>query len=290
MIGINKESGLHHHTLHWRIHQHPHEHHLRSVTTPINPSSHKLTFPPTVIYGLHGLRRVAPKPSGGLLSTLAFPYWGLISVGLLSAWFHATLKYHSQMGDDLSMFLAVGAILHQLLCFQATQSQRRKYTLYILGSLIPVSVYHVWADEIILHEIAFAIMIILVSKYTRALIKKQVTHEESRKKLGRMATFGISTGLFGYFLWNIDFHACYYVTVWKRWVGLPWGFLFELHGWWHVFTAIGAYVGMALVEYLVTIEEGKTGRVEEGFVWPVRAVLRDLDGVEREGGEAKKTL
>ncbi|KAI4946059.1 hypothetical protein J4E91_007501 [Alternaria rosae] len=250
------------------------------ITPYIGEFINTLTNITYVIYGLHGLRRVAPKPSGGLISTLAFPYWGLISVGVLSAWFHATLKYHSQMGDDLSMFLAVGAILHQLLCFKATLSERRKYTAYILGSLIPVSVYHVWADEIILHEIAFAVMIFLVSKYTRALIKVQVTSEEARKKLGKMATFGISTGLFGYFLWNIDFHACYYVTVWKRWVGLPWGFLFELHGWWHIFTAIGAYVGMALVEYLVTIEEGKTGGVEEGFVWPVRGVLRDLDGVE----------
>lgn len=57
--------------------------------------------------------------------------------------------------------------------------------------------------------------------------------------------------------------------------------MFELHGWWHICTGIGAYVGMALVEYLVTIEEGKTGRIEEGFVWPVKAVLQDLDTVER---------
>jgi dihydroceramidase len=34
---------------------------------------------------------------------------------------------------------------------------------------------------------------------------------------------------------------------------------------------------MALTEYLVTIEEGRTDRVEEGFVWPVKAVLRDID-------------
>lgn len=86
-----------------------------------------------------------------------------------------------------------------------------------------------------------------------------------------------ATGLFGYFLWNIDFHLCSYVTAFKRSIGLPWGFLFELHGWWHICTGIGAYVGMALIEYLVTIEDGKTGRVEEGFVWPVTAVLRDLD-------------
>lgn len=53
-----------------------------------------------MIYGVHGLRRVQPRKDGGLWSTLAFPYWGLIGVGLLSMWFHATLKYHSQMGKS----------------------------------------------------------------------------------------------------------------------------------------------------------------------------------------------
>jgi dihydroceramidase len=42
---------------------------------------------------------------------------------------------------------------------------------------------------------------------------------------------------------------------------------------------------MALVEYLVTLEDGTTGRIEEGFVWPVKAVLRDMDGVEERGGK-----
>jgi dihydroceramidase len=148
-------------------------------------------YPPSVIYGAHGLRRVQPRSDGGLLSTLAFPYWGLIGVGLLSAWFHSTLKYHSQMGDDLSMFLAVGALLHQLLCFEATPAQRRKYTAAILGSLIPVSVYHVWADEIYVHEIVFGLMVFMVSRRVRALIKKRVKSEESKKRLGKMATFGI---------------------------------------------------------------------------------------------------
>jgi dihydroceramidase len=95
-----------------------------------------------------------------------------------------------------------------------------------------------------------------------------------------------ASGVFGYFLWSIDFHLCNYVTAFKHAIGLPWGFIFELHGWWHIFTGIGAYTGMALVEYLVTIEDGKTGRIEEGYVWPVKAVLRDLDAVE--GSSTKK--
>ncbi|KAF1915028.1 ceramidase [Ampelomyces quisqualis] len=252
------------------------------ITPYIGEFMNTLTNTVYVIYGAQGLRRVQTRKDGGLFSTLAFPYWGLIGVGLLSAWFHATLKYHSQMGDDLSMFLAVGSLYQQLLCFGATQAQRIRYTLAILGTLIPVSVYHVWADEIYVHEIVFAIMVFLVSRRTRALIKRQIKSEESKKRLGNMTTFGISSGLFGYFLWSIDFHLCSYVTAFKRTVGLPWGFIFELHGWWHIFTGIGAYTGMALVEYLVTIEKGKTGRIEEGFAWPVKAVLRDLDMVERE--------
>lgn len=89
------------------------------------------------------------------------------------------------------MFLAVGGLLHQLLCFEATLSQRRIYTLVILGILIPVSVYHCWADEIILHEIVFGGMVFVAVRRIRALIKKKIKSEEAREKLGRMATLGI---------------------------------------------------------------------------------------------------
>ncbi|KAF2131462.1 alkaline phytoceramidase [Dothidotthia symphoricarpi CBS 119687] len=250
------------------------------ITPYIGEFINTLTNIVYVIYGAYGLRRVQPHKDGGLWSTLAFPYWGLIGVGLLSMWFHATLKYHSQMGDDLSMFLAVGALLHQLLCFEATPAQRRTYTITILFTLIPISIYHCWADEIIMHQVVFGGMVYLVVRRIRALIARKIKSEESKRKLGRMATLGISSGLFGFFLWNIDFHACGHVTAFKHRLGLPWGFIFELHGWWHFFTGICAYVGMALVEFLVTIEEGSVG-IEEGFAWPVKSVIREMGVIER---------
>ncbi|KAF2706868.1 alkaline phytoceramidase [Pleomassaria siparia CBS 279.74] len=248
------------------------------ISTYIAEFVNTLTNLTYILYGAHGLRRVRKRKDGGLLSTLAIPYWGLIGVGVLSGWYHATLKYHSQMGDDLSMFLASGSLLHQLMIFDATPSQRLYRTAMILGAIIPVSVYHVWADEIVMHEILFGILVVLIGYKTRALIKEKVKSEESKKRLGGLATFGMMSCGLGYFLWNIDFHLCSYVTSFKRSLGLPWGLLFELHGWWHIFTGIGAYIGMAAVEYLVTMEEGKTDRIEEGFVWPVHAVLRDLEG------------
>lgn len=56
--------------------------------------------------------------------------------------------------------------------------------------------------------------------------------------------------VFGYVLWQVDFRYCSELTQQKRAVGMPWSFVFEFHGWWHVLTAAGAYTFMALVESL----------------------------------------
>jgi dihydroceramidase len=42
----------------------------------------------------------------------------------------------------------------------------------------------------------------------------------------------------GYFLWQIDGIYCTELTALRRSVGMPWGFLLELHGWWHGLTAV----------------------------------------------------
>lgn len=36
----------------------------------------------------------------------------------------------------------------------------------------------------------------------------------------------------------------------KRAVGMPWSFVFEFHGWWHILTAVGAHVFMIMVDKL----------------------------------------
>lgn len=136
------------------------------------------------------------------------------------------------------MFLAVGTLLHQLLTFDAPPAERIRTTLLILGTVIPVSIYHVWADEIYVHELVFAIMVFLTGRRIRQLIRSRVKNFQAQKKLKKLASMGTYSGLFGYFLWSIDFHLCPYVTAFKREIGLPWGMMFELHGWWHVFTGM----------------------------------------------------
>ncbi|KAL1599788.1 hypothetical protein SLS60_007592 [Paraconiothyrium brasiliense] len=152
------------------------------------------------------------------------------------------------MGDDLSMFLAVGALLHQLQTFNKPPSTRRIRTLIILGILIPVSIYHCWADEIYVHQITFASMVLLCGRKIRQLVRERIPNAKQKSTLLSLANGGLGKA-------EILIPTC----------------------WWHILTGIGAYVGMAVVEYLVTIEDGKTDKIEEGFVWPVNAVLRNLD-------------
>ena len=65
--------------------------------------------------------------------------------------------------------------------------------------------------------------------------------------------------LFGYLLWQLDFIYCSELTSLKRAIGMPWSFVLEFHGWWHIFTAIGAHVFMIMVDDLTREEVAFTG-------------------------------
>ncbi len=47
-----------------------------------------------VVYGVYGLWHLRGKPQAGSRSV---SYWGLVGVGICSAGYHMTLKYHTQM-------------------------------------------------------------------------------------------------------------------------------------------------------------------------------------------------
>jgi len=116
-------------------------------------------------------------------------------------------------------------------------------------------------------------MVIFIGIKTRKLVQLNVTDPQAKRRVGTLTNFGASCAAFGYLLWNIDTHFCAPLLSLRRRVGLPFGILLELHGWWHILTAIGAYTFMALVEYLTT---NRTPG-ESLFLWPVEELLGDLD-------------
>ena len=46
--------------------------------------------------------------------------------------------------------------------------------------------------------------------------------------------------ILAFVIWNIDLEYCFNLRDIRHKIGLPWAWLLELHGWWHVLTAIGA--------------------------------------------------
>ncbi|KAJ5689570.1 alkaline phytoceramidase, partial [Penicillium macrosclerotiorum] len=225
-----------------------------------------------VFYGLYGLEQL--RRCKQLTGFRPISYLGLIGVGVCSAGYHMTLKYHTQMSDELSMHLLTTPLLYRILTFQATP-QRTKLIGAILSLLFTiVMVVHMVMDEFLLHATTFGLAVYLIATRTMKIIPQQVPDPRTRKNLRYISSFGCACFAFGYFVWLIDGLACGFLTQTRHAIGLPLAFLTELHGWWHIFTAIGGYVAVAIVDMVTT------GEVYEDptdlFAWPLPPVAKTL--------------
>lgn len=54
----------------------------------------------------------------------------------------------------------------------------------------------------------------------------------------------------GSIAFHIDRNYCAQLRAMQEAVGIPWGFVLEMHGWWHVGSGLGVYYFIVLIEYL----------------------------------------
>ncbi|KAF2164548.1 hypothetical protein M409DRAFT_24948 [Zasmidium cellare ATCC 36951] len=198
-----------------------------------------------VLYAIRGFRR----SQHGSHAAKAM-YAGLALVGICSALFHGLLKYWSQMFDDTSMIIASATVLHRSMTYGQSKEFSQIFTPTLVALVVIETIYHTVTNEIKVHELAFLILIALVALRTRQLVKQRVSKEQDRRRLRWVIALGAGCMVFGYFLWQLDFRYCAELTQLKRAVGMPWSFVLEFHGWWHVLTAVGAFTFMSLVESL----------------------------------------
>lgn len=79
-----------------------------------------------------------------------------------------------------------------------------------------------------------------------ALSRQQNEYENKRDmeiltNMWILVGFGVSIFVGGFGIWAIDNAYCSTLRSWRRAIGMPWGFLLEGHGWWHLMTGVGAY-------------------------------------------------
>jgi len=123
-----------------------------------------------------------------------------------------------------------------------------------------------------------------------ALTKEEQAYENQRdmeilKNMWLLVAFGVSIFLGGFAIWALDIKYCSTLRRWRRSVGMPWGFLLEGHGWWHLMTGIGAYCYIVWGIHLRHILNGDQEHFK--MVWPriyrLPEIVRVSDPPEKNG-------
>lgn len=209
---------------------------------------------------------------------------GFMLVGIGSWLFHMTLKYEFQLLDELPMIYATCVPMWSI--FSEGRDHTTSWIIGMtvaLGANLLTAVYLYFKDPTI-HQVAYATMNVVIVYESYQLTERNVKSAQARYNLYSTMTYGIFIFLSGYFLWNMDVHFCNSWIDLRRYIGMPYGFLFELHSWWHVLTGTGVYYYMVYLEYLRIFLIGKQDDYEYVKHWGFfpEIVLKDKTTAKQE--------
>lgn len=175
---------------------------------------------------------------------------GFMLVGLGSWLFHMTLKYHFQLLDELPMIYTTCIPVW----FSFSYSKSRKFQnvcawVIFAGAMLLTLIYIIFRKPAI-HQAAYGMLNVVIILKNIKLVYSTINDRAALINLNWTMALGVTEFLFGWFLWNLDIHLCSYWRSLRRSIGLPFGVLFEGHGWWHLFTGLGVYSYLIYLEYL----------------------------------------
>ena len=175
------------------------------------------------------------------------PNWDSMSLSLLvlgigSFLFHASLRQTLEFVDELSMIGIIWSMLQTTLNIRQSALKARAISATLAAVILGFSAFYVWSAKIIYQVIAFFIGLAAVScraQYLYWWAQPEFPRAKARD-WNKRTWQAIGICLVGYIIWNIDLEFCAALRDLKEQIGLPWAWLLELHGWWHILTAIGA--------------------------------------------------
>ncbi len=173
----------------------------------------------------------------------------LFVLGFVSFLFHASLRQYLQFADELGMLGLAWSLLQAILAVERSGPYNVAINV-VLAVVFPLfAMFYIWTGKIIYHASAFGLMMVLVTLRGNYILywRKPALPSD---KLGDWKVRGrrcLVILLVAYGLWNIDLEFCAELRHLRERIGIPWAWLFELHGWWHVLTAISASECMGVV-------------------------------------------
>lgn len=196
--------------------------------------------------------------------------FGFMLVGIGSWLFHMTLQYDFQLLDELPMIYATCIPFWSV--FQVKKSKKESIQIAIsvfLGAATLTAVYLYFKDPTI-HQVAYALLTITVLAKSVLQAQAYVHDPVAQKHLRLTLISGVCEFLGAWGLWNADIHLCGFWRQLRHEVGIPYGFIFELHGWWHLLTGLAVYKYLMYLEYLRSFilgtNESYTYKWKLGFI------------------------
>lgn len=202
--------------------------------------------------------------SRGLFSPkLDFMSVSLFALGIASFLFHATLRQTFEFADEFSMLGLTWSMLQVVLTARQSPGRKRFISVALAAIYVAFTLFYVQSAKIIYQVFAFSAALIAVFLRCIYLFHWSKPSLPEAKARGWRVRLWQSAfiSLFGYLIWNIDLEFCAELRALRELVGLPWAWLLEFHGWWHILTAVGAHHFMQVArEVREELEREKEGK------------------------------
>ncbi|KAF6799397.1 alkaline ceramidase family protein [Colletotrichum sojae] len=213
----------------------------------------------TYIYLALKYPRANPEKPVSWYRALDIQSVGLLLVGIFSGIFHGTMRQETQLLDDLSMLVLAGALVQPLYVHRQSPFAGRLVAAALWLGIATMTVIYVRSADIFIHVMTFTGLLTLVWPRTLFLVYGTGLYSKAEKKKFMWLFWKAVIALVvGFGLWHIDLEYCAELRAARKALGMPKAWFLELHGWWHVFTALGASWYMRLIR-LITVEEPAAG-------------------------------
>ncbi|KAF7560776.1 hypothetical protein G7046_g3362 [Stylonectria norvegica] len=135
----------------------------------------------------------------------------------------------------------------------------------VVLSTAAVSVVYVRSGNILIHVAAFISQLTIIWPRTVQLVYYRGRSADEKRQLMALWWKAVAALGTGYALWHVDLEFCDALRSVRAMVGLPFAWTLELHGWWHILTAIGASQYMQLIRKLTEETVPEKGLAKEGL-------------------------
>ncbi|KAI9480486.1 MAG: alkaline dihydroceramidase [Benjaminiella poitrasii] len=204
-----------------------------------------------VFFSLFGVYNILKNESS---KTFILAYIGVIFVGFGSWCFHMTLQYKMQLLDELPMIYVASLVMW--LTYLADPNTKNRFAVPLVLSIYSAVVTYSYLiiNNPIFHQVSYAILVIGIvvrATYLFQQLPQQDDINRYEKPRMQMLLWLSALGfIIAFILWNIDNQFCSNLRHWRSTVPVMIGSVSELHGWWHIGTALGVYYFIVYCEWI----------------------------------------